>query len=305
MSADRVSGLGPRDAADADGLMTAERDEIKYLVGREQTQELAVALSRQLPHHRFTGEGANPLPRPRHFVTTVYFDTPSRHQYQASHADADHNLKMRAKEYYDLHPSLAELATDPRQIVKFKPVLWLELKFKDGNRSGKRRIGIPKRQVPHFFTDGLITPEMIELQRASYGADSEAVLREIAEYCGRYDEPMQADCLVNYRRMPWQDEAGNLRVTLDVGAEFYVPPADLWERRHPLVRESLGAPVGRLDAAVLEMKARGQPPAWLVELLDRVQARCIRFSKFDAASQAVHAAPHGNGVRAASLTGEA
>ena len=200
---------------------------------------------------------------------------------------------MRAKEYYDLHPSLAELATDPRQIVKYKPVLWLELKFKDGSRSGKRRIGIPKPQVPRFFDDGLITPEMVELQRASYGEESELVLREIAQYCGRYDEPMQADSLVNYRRMPWQDEEGNLRVTLDVGLEFYAPPADLWERRHPLVRESLGAPAARFDAAVLELKSRGEPPAWLTELLVRFDARCARFSKFEAASQAVHGAPAG------------
>jgi hypothetical protein len=305
MSARPHPGLETREAADADGLMTAERDEVKYLVARAQTRELAMALGRRLPHHRFTGEGANPLPHPRHFVTTVYFDTASRHQYRAAHADAEHNLKMRAKEYYDLHPSLAELATDPRQIVKYKPVLWLELKFKDGTRSGKRRIGIPKRQVPRFFNDGLITSEMIELQRASYGAESEAVLREIAQYCGRYQEPMQADCLVNYRRMPWQDEAGNLRVTLDVGIEFYTPPPDLWERSHPLVRESLGAPAGRLEVAVLEMKSRGEPPSWLRELLERMEARCVRFSKFEAASQAVHAPAPGKGVPTPAVTGEA
>jgi hypothetical protein len=251
---------------------------------------LALALSRQLPQHRFTGIGANPLPRPRHFVTTVYFDTPSRYQYRAAAADAEHNLKMRAKEYYDLHPSLAELATDPRQIVKYQSVLWLELKFRDGNRTGKRRIGIPKLEVPAFFKAGEITPEMIELQRSTYGAESEAVLREIAGYCARYDERMQADCLVNYRRIPWQDEAGSLRVTLDMGLEFYPPPADLWQRRYALVRESLGAPAGVCSDAVLELKSRGEPPAWLTSLLESVSARHVRFSKFETASAAVHTA---------------
>ena len=304
MSTGRIPSLVPRDAAEADARLTAERDEVKYLVAREHAQDLALALNRHLPQHRFTGEGANPLPRPRHFVTTIYFDTLSRHQYRASHADADHNLKMRAKEYYDLHPSLAELATDPCQIVKYKPVLWLELKFKDGSRSGKRRIGIPKPLVPRFFSDGLITPEMIELQRASYGAESELVLHEIADYCRRYDEPMQADALVNYRRMPWQDEAGRLRVTLDVGVEFYAPPADLWERRQPLVRESLGSAAGRLDMTVMELKSHGEPPTWLTELLARVQARCVRFSKFESASQAVRGALNGQ-PKYLSVTGEA
>src|SRR5262245_15441239 len=101
-----------REASAADARMTAERDEVKYLLAREKIQGFATAMARHLPHHRFTGDGANMLPRPRHFVTSVYFDTSSRHQYAAAQADAEHSLKLRAKEYYDLHPSLAELATD-------------------------------------------------------------------------------------------------------------------------------------------------------------------------------------------------
>jgi hypothetical protein len=273
---------------DADARMTAERDEVKYLVAPTEVARFSAAMARQLPHHRFTGEGANKLPRPRHFVTTIYFDTPSRHQFEASCADEGTNLKMRAKEYYDLHPSLAELATDPRQIVKYQPVLWLELKFKDGSRTGKRRIGIPKKDVPGFFAHGAITREMVELQQPTYGAEGEAVLREIAEYCGRYGEPFAADCLVNYRRLPWQDAEGNLRVTLDVGLEFYAPPADLWRRDHALVRETLGPARGRQDRAVLEIKARGAMPGWLEALLGDVRAERDKFSKFEAASRAVH-----------------
>jgi hypothetical protein len=273
--------------SDADAQLTAERDEVKYRMATARVQDLAGALNQHLPPHRFTGQGANALPRPRHFVTTVYFDTPSRHQFRASRADSDHDLKMRAKEYYDLHPSLAELATDARQIVRYKPVLWLELKFKDGSRTGKRRIGIPKQQVPDFFRSGTVTPEMIELQRSCYGAESEAVLTEIASYCARYDEPMQADCLVNYRRLPWQDAEGKLRVTLDVGLELFAPPADLWHRKFALVRESLGTPVARVDDAVLEVKSRGELPGWLRDLLERVGAQRGKFSKFEMASEAV------------------
>jgi hypothetical protein len=274
------------------GDLTAQREEVKYLVAQAEVAGLATALGRSLPHHRFTGAGANKLPRPRHFVTTIYFDTPSRHQYRAATSDAPHTLKMRAKEYYDLHPSLAELATDPRQIVKYQSVLWLELKFKEGATTGKRRIGIPKRDVPAFFAEGLVTREMVELQQPLYGAEGEAVLREIAAYCGRYGEPFRADCLVNYRRLPWQDQAGTLRVTLDVGLEFYAPPADLWQREHALVRESLGAARGRQTSGVLEVKAQGAPPPpWLDELLVRFKVERNRYSKFEEASLAVHGLP--------------
>jgi hypothetical protein len=276
------------EASDGDALMTAERDELKYLVAREQIPGFIAAMGQHLPEHRFTGAGANPLPLPQHYVTTIYFDTASRHQFRAARANAEHTLKLRAKEYYDLHPSLAELATDARQIVKYQPVLWLELKIQDGARTGKRRFGVPKPQVPAFFAQGAVTSEMIELSRADHGAASEAVLTEIAAYCRLYDQPLRADCLVNYRRLPWQDEAARLRVTLDVGLELYAPPADLWQRRHALVRETLGAPVGRVEGGVLEVKSRGEHPRWLTELLAAVGARRERFSKFEQASLAVH-----------------
>ncbi len=282
------SGGDPGRVDEADRAITALREELKYRVATLQVKTFAAAIARHLPHHRFVGEGANKLPLPRHFVTTIYFDTKSRNQYQASQDDHLHNLKMRAKEYYDLHPSLTELATDARQIVKFQPVLWLELKFKDGTKTGKRRIGIPKKQVPGFFGQGTITPEMIDLQRQEYGSDGEQVLREIAGYVGRYAEPFVADCLVSYRRLPWQDEAGTLRVTLDVGLEFYAPPEDLWQRNYALVRETLGPIKGRIGPAILEVKARGTLPTWLDELLVTVGATPDRFSKFEEASRAVH-----------------
>jgi hypothetical protein len=276
------------DAHGRDARMTAERDEVKYLVAHSDLAHVSAELARRLPHHRFTGQGANLLPKPQHFVTTVYFDTASRHQYRAARAHAGHNLKLRAKEYYDMHPSLAELATDPSQIVRYSPVLWLELKAKDGTQTSKQRIGIPKRDVSTFFARTQITPEMIALTQPTHGAEGERVLQEIARYCSRFGEPMQASCLVNYRRLPWQSEAGDLRVTLDVDLAFFPAPADLWQRRSALVRETLGTPAAREPGGVLEVKALGAVPAWLTTLLGERTAGQSPFSKFEAASAAVH-----------------
>jgi hypothetical protein len=276
--------------ADQDARMTAARDEIKFVVAQGSLARLAQALGRKLPHHRFEGEGANRLPGPQHYVTTIYFDTQSRDQYRAALGNAEHNLKMRAKEYYDVHPSLAELATDASQIVRYQPVLWLELKSKHGVRTGKRRIGIPKRDVAAFFAQGLVTAEMIALQQDGYGADGERVLRELADYCRGFAEPMRADCLVNYRRLPWQSEDGELRVTLDVDLAYYPSPADLWQRGTALVRETLGGACKREAFGVLEVKARGAIPAWLRAQLAEVGADQRPFSKFEAASEAVRGA---------------
>jgi hypothetical protein len=273
--------------AGADAAMTAERQETKYVVPHARAQALVQVLTQRLRRHRFTGEGANPLPQPRHYVTTIYFDTPSRQLFRAAVA-SDSNLKLRAKEYYDLHPHLVETATDARQLVRFRPALWLEIKHKEGTRTGKRRLGIPKRDVPGFFGRGVVTPEMLRIQERVYGAEAEQVLREVAALCGRLDEPLQADSLVNYRRVAWQDDAGTVRVTIDLGIAFFAPPADLWQRQYALVRETLGEPGAVERRCVLEIKMRGEPPPWLPTVLAGCGAVREPYSKFESASRAVH-----------------
>jgi hypothetical protein len=67
-----------------DAALTAERGEIKYFVPLAQLPDLTAGLNERLPPHRFRGDGANTLPRPLHFVTTVYFDTPGRVQFRAA-----------------------------------------------------------------------------------------------------------------------------------------------------------------------------------------------------------------------------
>lgn len=273
---------------EADARMTAERREDKFLVPVTQARALAAELDRRLVSHRHRGEGANTLPAAHHYVTTVYFDTPSRALYRAATTHGDSHLKLRAKEYYDVHTDLTETATDARQLVRFQPVLWLELKHKDQAFTGKRRIGIPKQDVPAFFTEGRITTEMVDIQTQAYGSDARAVLDAVADLCAKCAEPLRADCLVNYRRTAWQDEAGELRVTIDTGLAFYAPPDDLWSRSWALVRPTLGPAVASEQRRVLEIKSRAALPGWLVEALDANQIRSAPFSKFEAASAAVH-----------------
>ncbi|MCX5745304.1 MAG: polyphosphate polymerase domain-containing protein [Proteobacteria bacterium] len=271
-----------------DARMTAERREEKFLMTAEQARAIAAEVNRRLVMHRHRGDGANTLPGAHHFVTTIYFDTPSRALFRAAHTSVDSHIKLRAKEYYDLHPELTETATDARQLVRFQPILWLELKHREGENSGKRRIGIPKRDVPAFFADATITPEMVKIQEQTYGRDARVVLAAVAELCASCAEPMRADCLVSYRRIAWQDPAGELRVTIDNGLAFYAPPDDLWIRDWALLRSTLGPAVGTEPRRVLELKSHGALPAWLLDVLRAEQVEPLAYSKFDAASSAVH-----------------
>ena len=285
----------PPSVGRGDERMTAEREETKYLVAPENLDALAAELTRRLPSHRFTGEGANGLPGPHHYVTTIYFDTPSRLLFRTAVKDFDRNVKIRAKEYYDLHPSLAELATDPTEIVRYQRWLWFELKRRDGTHTSKRRFRLRKQEVPGFFTHGRRTPDSVApppLGNEPAPAELDAELKEIVAYCQSLDEPLEATCLVNYRRLSWQSADAHLRVTVDLGLMFYAPPPDLWTREHALVRNTLGAPRGGQNKAVLEIKRHASLPAWLDGALDRAGVQPMPFSKFESASRVV-AGVHG------------
>jgi hypothetical protein len=275
-----------------DERLTADRDETKYLVPGDRVPPLLTLLGKHLPRHRFTGEGANLLPDAWHMVTTIYLDTPARTHYRAAVGDIDHNVKVRAKEYYDLHPSLAELATDPADIVRYQPWVWFEMKRRDGARTIKHRFRLPKREVPACLAGGHVVPEALALPVTGLApAESErAGIREIVAYCRELGAPLSANCLVNYRRLSWQKPDGDLRVTLDSELAFYAVPDDLWHRRRALVRDALGTARGGEPHAILEIKARSAQPAWLESFLIAANVAPVRFSKFVAAATVVHGA---------------
>jgi len=240
-------------AASQPSALTAERTERKFTIPRDRARRFAADLDARLGRHRFTGEGANRLPGAHHFTTTIYFDTPERSIYHAARG-SDRNTKIRAREYYDVHPSLVQVATHPRAIVRYRPELWLEIKERRGAVTAKKRVAMAKPDVPAYVAkDGLA-----------------------------------ASCLVNYRRLAWQSEADDLRVTLDVGLAFFRPPADLWTRTEALVREALGAPVHEEARAIVEVKALGEIADHVLALLGTVGAEELAYSKFEHASQAVH-----------------
>lgn len=276
----------PATLASADAALTRDRQERKYFVSADAVAPLARTLSRHLLKHRYGGPGANRLPNPQHFSTTVYFDTPSHALLRQALSDPENNLKLRCREYYDLHPSLAEVAVDPRQMVHYQPSMWLELKSKLGARTRKARLELEKRDVPGFFRG-----DHPAWSSASDGSADDESAHAIVEACRSLNEPLQASCLINYRRLAFQDPAGHLRVTLDLDLAFYAPPDDLWTRRHALLRHTLGQPRGQSRQAIVEVKRHGPAAAWLEAMLAEAGVQSVGYSKFVAGAQAVHGAP--------------
>lgn len=270
--------------------ITHDRVELKFKVSPAHASAFARGLTSHVAEHRFEGDGANRLPRARHYVTTVYFDTPSLDLYRAVRA-SDDNLKVRAREYYDMHPELLELATHANQVVRYSPILWVEVKGKHQGRTYKRRVGIPKTDVSAFFERGEVSQAMRDLQAAQRGdsaAKADDVIGELLDLRTRYAEPLRPSCLVNYRRTAFQDATGTVRITLDQRLGCFAPAQDLLLQQRPLLRENLGAASYEESAFILEVKLTGETPTWLDQLLKAVHAEQHAFSKFVTASEAVY-----------------
>lgn len=279
---------GVRPAMTLDDQLTGARIELKYLLPESALADIVAALDARMVPHRFQGEGANPLPYAQHFITTVYLDTPSRAHFRGAKLDAEHNVKVRLREYYDVHPSLAELATEDEQILHHRPWIWLEVKRREGVVTTKRRLRLPKKAIGFLFSE--------QMDAASLPED---VCEQLAELCpelpwtssrapqeGTGGERLRPDCLANYQRLSWQDAAAHLRITLDLDVAFFQPTEELWQQERALVRHALGPELGRPVAGILELKHHGQLPDWVVTLLER--STPSPHSKFLLASQAVH-----------------
>jgi hypothetical protein len=265
--------------------ITQNRRELKFKLDESHAAMFSASVAARIPKHRFQDLDANRLPRARHYITTAYFDTSARDLYRAA-CDNPGSLKIRAREYYDEHPELLDVATDIRDVVRCSPVAWIEVKGKRDGHTYKRRVGIPKADIEPFFECGVVSPAMHDLQSISQPARE--LIAELVALRKEFSEPLRASCLVNYRRTAFEDPAGTLRITFDQHMACFAPPYGLWSNGRPLVREALGAPVYLESCYVLEVKARVALPDWLAELLQRVGAEEHGLSKFRTASEKVH-----------------
>lgn len=269
----------------ADQQMTADRSERKYLVSALEATQLGREFNHRLERHY--PPGFVTLPGTRQYSTTIYFDTVDRQLFRAAERGST-SVKLRAREYYNFDPSLAQLARRTRDLVRFDPVIWFELKSKQGDHVTKQRFALAKDEVPQFLSQGEFSAASVEIQQARFGPQAEQLMQDVTDLYRRFNQPFQVDCIVNYRRIAWQDEAGSLRLTLDRQVSFFEPLSGLWTRQEPLTRESLGPVRASAPGAVLEVKLRGEPPPWLSECLAQLAGLPCGFSKFLAASRAVH-----------------
>jgi SPX domain protein involved in polyphosphate accumulation len=260
---------------------SAERREYVYTTSADAAEPFAAEVARHLAldPHNLQAHDADAA----HYVTTLYFDS-TNHDIAHACANDDDSVKLRAREYFD-----RTLANE----ITTEPLLWFEIKGRDGANTRKLRFPIPSAEVGAFLEDGMIDERMIELQRERWGKSAEQLFEEISKLCGRTAGPLRPDCVAHYRRRAWQDQDGSTRVTLDTELAFYRAPLTVFSQfgsLSDLIKR--GRPVLRADHCVIEIKLLSEQPEWLTELiatskLEREVLSAKTFSKFLAASQAV------------------
>lgn len=262
----------------------AARCEQKFFLATERVQAFVDGVAAQLEadwFHRSEAEQDEPL---AHYITTLYFDSDTHVLARACEA-GNEDVRLRAREYCDQLPE---------QGLRREPLLWLEVKTRKGPSTRKVRFAIPSHEVQTALGDGVISERLyFQNQTHEWGQSAEMVLHEIAQLC-MYTGPLKPDCMSHYRRRAWQDTSETLRITLDTELAFYRAPTNLLWSDTTLADAIAQPPVAQLRNSLIEIKARGEQPAWLRELMNEVGLDPARegkrgFSKFVAASNAVHA----------------
>jgi len=269
------------------GLVTTSRIERKYAIEACDAAVLARSLTGRLaPYHHDTVLGdARP---PQHYSTTVYFDTAGGCVLREAERGGPH-CKLRVREYYD-----AEDALDGRESgatpVRSSQTLWLELKARDGDRTRKHRVAMPKAAAQHLFDSGEPRLELLMRSRQADWDPSDEWRRVLLDWSRRLDGPLQASVVVNYRRSAWQNAAGTVRVTLDEDLAVFRPRPALWQLSDAWSRDVLGTAAYREPRCVLEVKCVGRTPGWLERALPAVKLEPVSWSKFVRGCRAIGAA---------------
>lgn len=257
MTSEAVAGVRSSDSFEA---ITTDRYELTYVVPSARYGELAGYFDAQLASAA------------EYLVTTVYFDTPARRLLSAARSRDRDNTKLRAKEYFDLRPTLST--------AEVSNAVWLELKRRSGSRTQKHRVRLGRSALERWVCERNAPPSS-ELG----GRESDA--RVLEEYFTAEPELLEPASLVNYRRRSWQSDDGQLRLTLDTNLAFFPPPAELLRSRSAL-REQLGRACETEAGALLEVKHRARSvPTWLEAGLERFGLRSSAYSKFVESALAV------------------
>lgn len=229
------------------------RYELKYLIRREQAENLVATLQARMTLDSYAGErGVYP-------ITSLYYDTPDYKAYWDKIDGQRSRRKVRVRVY-------------GLQTVTPDTPAYLEVKQRINTLMRKRRVALPYQQAIAFDD----FPELAEARTGAGQPSGDAALLQEVYYLYRTLQ-LRPTCIVTYDRMAFEGDEHypDLRVTLD---------SNLRGRIHDLSLLSTGSAANQrvFDPAyiVLEVKANGNVPGWLAQLLAAQRCTFYRISKY-------------------------
>jgi len=226
--------------------LVRHRVELKYRASSAAAEALVASLESAGPEFR----------RQTSWITTIYLDLPDRRLLRAARPGSRTAVKLRLRTYFDAGGE------------ECSPLVWMELKEREGDGSRKWRFPLPAGRVPEFLQGTLDPSEILDGPHP----DPDAVLETVRRIRALAPGPLSPVGAVRYRRFSLQGGDPCARITVDRHIAYHVGAPVT----HPT---ALGAPEVCEDGAVVEVKhAPGPRPPWCDRLLGRRTP--VEYSKF-------------------------
>lgn len=181
-------------------------------------------------------------------IRNIYYDTPDYRLIRRSLEKPNYKEKLRLRAYGPVSGS---------------GKVFLEMKKKYDGIVYKRRISLREADAVRYMED------------PSRKLGDTQIGREIDYFKSFYGELFPA-VFLSYERRSWRSGDGTLRITMDEDIRYRVEDVDL---KKPVWGEQLLQP----GQTLVEIKAHGAMPLWLVRVLNQNGIRQISFSKYGTA----------------------
>ena len=225
------------------------RYELKYLISREQREQLAQALVEYMDLDTHGDD------RGRYPITSLYYDTADYKAYWDKVEGHKFRRKVRVRVYGD-------------RLVTPETKCFVEIKQRINKTLQKKRVLLPYQSATALCGQGADVPQDL--------SETERVVVQEVQYLQNTLD-LQPACVVSYDRLAFEggDYDPGLRVTFDT---------NLRGRDYDLTLLAQGYAENHFfippDWCVLEVKVNYRVPFWLTELIAQYRCTLRRISKY-------------------------
>ena len=222
---------------------TFDRVEKKYIISSANKKELLKVIKRNMKKDKFHKSG----------VFNIYFDNDN---YDFIIQSIDHPVfkeKLRVRSYYGYDKAFFEIKT--------------KMLGKDYNVGYKRRVLVTHKDYNDFIKK---KADFIEIAERKIETKNDLqIAREIDYFIKQYN--LKPKILVYYNRESYKGD-NNLRVTFDTNLKYRNSNLKFTKNK----KDKLALKKGDI---IMEIKASGSYPMWLVQALSKEHTYPQRFSK--------------------------